>query len=205
MKRALLAGALLVPIGAFAQPAAPLARADVTLSAGAFTGRHPGDALDGPWAGTALADLTGGFYWTDHLKTEVAVGWTGEATAIGSELQPEFVYFFRRYENRLISLSQAYQFGRNAYVHPFVAGGIEVDRERYTIDRPIQSAYRAPGLIVTLPAQIETGRRTRVRPFATAGLKLYTSARMFFRTDLKAAVRHGIDQVAWKAGFGIDF
>jgi len=30
----------------------------------------------------------------------------------------------------MFSASQAYQFGRNAYIHPFAFAGVDVDRER---------------------------------------------------------------------------
>src|SRR6266540_5816799 len=64
---------------ALAQPPTPLARADVGASAGWFMAdRKPDNGCCHPFSAGLFKGATAGFYWTDHLKTEVEVASPGE-------------------------------------------------------------------------------------------------------------------------------
>ena len=44
----------------------------------------------------------------------------------------------------------------------------------------------------------------RTRPFVTTGFKAYISDRAFFRGDVKLDFGSRVEQVVWRAGFGVD-
>jgi hypothetical protein len=211
MRILVMALVLLSPGGVVAQSRPPVARADFTVATGAFGKRHEERPRDDRFTSTAVGELIGGLYWTDHLKTEMAVAWTGEASRFDQELLPgslaRLFYFENKYRSLVASAAQSYQFGRNAFFHPFVTAGIDVDRERYTKDRPAQSSFVGgpqPHTIV-IPASKTTETRVQTRPFAGVGFKGYLSRGGFFRTDLKVGFAGGVEQITWRAGFGADF
>jgi hypothetical protein len=200
-----LTAAAFIPVDGFAQPPAPLARGDVAASTGFIGTTHAEAPIYNRWANSGLGDISGGFYWTDHLKTEIDLLRAGEATAYGSERAGSpgsYVQLTHHYRSGVFAAGQSYQFGRNAFFHPFVTAGVSVDRERQSHERTVylSSAGRA-----VLPTEIRTETRVRARPFVATGFKAYFSERGFFRTDLKLDIQSGVEQVAWKAGFGVDF
>jgi hypothetical protein len=199
-----------IPTAVAAQPS-PVARFDVTPMAGAFaTSERDDDAWD-DWAESWLAEIHAGIYWTDHLKTELAIGATTDGTTRGvQEIIPVTgrAQFRQIYRHVLISASQSYQFGRNALFHPFLAAGLVVDRERHTFDRPGQNlyvSYGPPSRTVWVPPVLQTSTRWQAVPFVAGGFKGYLSERAFFRTDLQFGLKSAGGHVAWKAGFGSDF
>ena len=164
------------------------------------------------WHLTGVVGAAGGWYWTDHNKTEIEFGAGTEATAyrgrrvvIDGHLTNEFVE--SQYSQRLLSLSQQYQFFRNAWFHPYVGAGATVTFER-AIDRtdPIivyTDAWRTGRVL--RPEQLD-GPHTdvTVTPFVTTGFKAYLTPRGFFRTDLRVAMRGGVEDVLLRFGFGVD-
>ena len=155
------------------------------------------------WSSGLFKGLQGGYYWTDHLKTELEVAATGETevysySTLAPGPLPSYVSEHHSYRGVLVSAAQAYQFGRNAFFHPFLGAGFDVLRERDVVERMTSS----PGSVTTSAV---TQTRLQARPFVMGGFKAYCSERVFFRTDLKAAYRNGFDQITWKLGFGIDF
>jgi hypothetical protein len=88
-----------------------------------------------------------------------------------------------------------------------VTAGIDVDRERHTKDRPLQTTFGGgpPAQTIVIPALKTTETRLQTRPFAGVGFKGYLSRRGFFRTDLKVGFAGGVHQLTWRAGFGADF
>jgi hypothetical protein len=192
----------------------PLSRFDVAASIGSFSRNQAELSEWGEWANSLFRGFSGGIYWTDNLKTELDIAWSGEGEAYGTEaVQVSGVSFTQlyvehRYRSFNISAGQVYQFRRNALFHPFVTGGVDIDRERHEIERPPQPVYFGPGpppRTLALPAQIRTETNVRVRPFAATGFKAYFSERGFFRTELKMNFTERVDQVVWKLGVGVDF
>jgi hypothetical protein len=203
-------------------PPSPLARADFTATIGSFSARRA-DAPDyDPWTHSRFAGIGAGYYWTDHLKTEIELSSGGRARTYGTEPAgvPESplssIHLEHVYRSLAVSVAQSYQFGRNAYFHPFVAAGLDVERVRHEIDRPAQTVLVYPGRGLTPPSFIVAGRievpaltrsetAVTAAPYAAAGFKAYFTERSFFRTDLKVSARSRIDRVIWRAGFGVDF
>jgi len=197
------------PIAAPAQTArVPLSRADVTVSIGAFGANH--DVAGEPccnrnWSSSFFKGFGAGYYWTDHLKTEVEAAWPGATEAYGyfntrlADGTQAFTYEEHSFRAFKVSAGQFYQFGRNSFFHPFIGGGIEITRERDENERRTQT----PRELVA--AEVSDSTTVRGRPFVATGFKTYFSDRAFFRGELKIDVGGRIDQMVWKAGFGVDF
>jgi len=170
---------------------------------------HYNDWLNDIFYGGAGA----GWYWTDHLKTQVDFGagtraqqyryrqvtTNGAITYEASRL---------RLRQQSVSIGQHYQFFRNQWFHPHVGAGVELARETTTEEYdPIvvfDNATRTSRTIV--PARTEGPEHDFIaRPFVEGGLKAYITRRAFFTTDMRMMFRPGIDEVLFRAGFGFDF
>lgn len=213
----LLAAAVLVaslPSAAAAQAPAALPRADAAgflswqLAAAGSAGPYGGDQ----WRGSLFGGVSAGWYWTQHLKTEIDFGASTTAEAWRGR---EVIFEGRRqfqgsrlsFSRRTLGISQQYQFLENAWFHPHVAAGVNMtwERRREEFDPVvIYEPTRPPQQV--LPGRVE-GPHTRVtaRPFIAGGFKAYITPRAFFRADLRIAFRNGIDETQSRAGFGIDF
>ena len=202
------------PEPAVAQGRAPLARADVT-GVVAILGVE-NDAVrpyvDNDWHSSFFGAVSGGWYWTDHLKTEVDFGAGTEsrvyrATPIAIGTSTNYVTTQSTVSQRTLGISQQFQFFRNVWFHPHLAAGVHVSWENITdeISPVVIYSPSAP------PRQVQPGRtegprtETTVRPFIGTGFKAYFNERGFFRTDIRFAFRSGLDEVLVRAGFGIDF
>jgi outer membrane protein W len=145
-----------------------------------------------------------GWYWNDHLKTEIEGGvssaaelWVYTPTVING--RNAAIYSTYRFSTSRLVIGQQYQFFRNVWFHPFVGAGLDLTWEH--IDR-IDEIASAP--LVRPDAH---PRRTEelVRPFATVGLKAYFTPRAFVRTDMKFTFDKGIDEALVRFGLGVDF
>ncbi len=200
----------------------PLARADIAASIGSFSAKRADAAEYNQWTHSLVGSVGGGYYWSDHLKTEIDVASAGRAEAYGSEPAgfPESplssIFLEHAYQSVAVSVGQSYQFRRNALFHPFVGAGVDIERRRHEIERPAQSVpiYARnplnPQIVsvtgqISIPALTRTETTVTVSPYAAAGFKAYFTERGFFRTDLKVSLRSGVDRVTWRAGFGADF
>ena len=154
-----------------------------------------------------------GWYWTDHLKTQVDFGAgtqghqyryrpivvSGQTAAVSSRLNVR---------QQGLSVAQHYQFFRNEMFHPHVGAGVEIARETTTEEySPIlvfDNVRRIP--LEIRPARTEgPDHRLIARPFAEAGFKAYVSQRAFFTGDTRIMLRKGVDEVLFRFGFGVDF
>ncbi|HET7694972.1 MAG TPA: hypothetical protein VFK57_04635 [Vicinamibacterales bacterium] len=172
------------------------------------------DRPDHNWVHAILfGGAGGGWYWTDHLKTQVDVG-------VGT---PAHQYRYRsrtingsptseisrvRITRPSVSLSQQYQFFRNQWFHPRLGIGIDIARETRTEHYdPIWGFDPVSRVTRELaPARKEGPEHsTVVRPFGELGFKAYMTRRAFFTGDMRLMVRGGIDQALFRAGFGVDF
>jgi outer membrane protein with beta-barrel domain len=210
-----LAGfAALHPSPALGQTRSPLARADVTGVVAVLGVENDAVApyVDDDWHSSFFGGLAAGWYWTDNLKTELDFGAGTESqvyrsTPITIGGRSTYVSTQSTISQRTLGVSQQYQFFRNDWFHPHVAGGVNVSWEDITDEISPVVIYdpAAP------PRQVEPGRRagprteTTVRPFIGTGFKAYFNQRGFFRTDIRFAFRSGLDEVLVRAGFGIDF
>ncbi|HYT74795.1 MAG TPA: hypothetical protein VEL79_08620 [Vicinamibacterales bacterium] len=201
-----------------AAPAARLVRSDAHAVVGWQNLRHdsPSDYLgpDNNWLNAILYGGGGtGWYWTDHLKTQVDIG----AGTKGSQ------YHYRQFSvngstayesSRLriretnVAVSQQYQFFRNQWFHPHVGAGLdlahETTREEYADVVVYDATSRTTRLIA--PAHTEGPfHRIIARPFGEVGFKAYMSRRAFCVGDTRLRFQHGIDEVRFRIGLGVDF
>lgn len=168
------------------------------------------------WDNTLVGGISAGWYWTDHVKTEIEVGGASEAQGFGNEIavrNGRIVSQFRqtRTRRKIVSVAQHYQFGRNVWFHPHVATGAAVAfDERTEYYDPIFDFFdpnRSSNDPVE-PARVEgPSRVTTFRPFFSVGAKAYVTPRAFVRSDLRVAgtTGRGIDEVMARFGFGFDF
>lgn len=201
--------ALLSVSPALAQSNRKITQADVTGSIGwlnADKSELSQERYSNDWYNRSLyGGLAAGWYWTDHLKTEIDVGVSSRARLSvynvdfpgGSPVSRNSTY---RFGTTRVAIGQHYQFFRNAWVHPFVGAGVDVTWEQ--TDRtdevyPIQIS----------PREVVYPRKSDVmtRPFATAGIKGYFTDRAFIRTDLKLVFDRSIDEALFRFGIGVDF
>lgn len=166
------------------------------------------------WAnGIFYGGAGAGWYWNDHLKTQLDVG----AGTTGRHYQYRLVTVAgqstseasrRSIQKTSVAVSQQYQFFKNQWFHPHVAAGLDIARETTTTEFQPVHVYDP---VTRTSRQISTFRtegplhRTIVRPFAEAGLKAYMTRRAFFTTDTRMMFRDGLDEVLFRVGFGVDF
>ena len=165
------------------------------------------------WQGSLLVALSGGHYWTDHLKTEFDAGWNGGRLddvyeTIERQGSHTYALWDYRADDIRIGVSQLYQFGRNAWIHPYVGVGADIVRRQTALDRAAQSRtvfLQNRTIPVNIPAASE--RKTTVFAHAVlkSGLKMYVTEKAFFNTELKFGLRRDVDHLVWKLGMGVDF
>jgi hypothetical protein len=210
--------ALLVAASVSAQTVRPepVARADVL---GAFgwlnvnrADLQPYDDWGNDWV-NEIALIGGGFgwYWTDHLKTEIDGGVSSAATQYGPSVilvagRPQYGYSRYTFSSRQLAISQQYQFFRNVWFHPHLSVGVDLTWEKTSREDEAVYAYdpntRQP---VAERRTFPTDTDLRALPFAEAGFKAYMTERSFFRTDMRLSFSGGIERVLFRFGFGADF
>jgi hypothetical protein len=212
---------LLIPTGVAAQSAssdaaAALKHFDAAAYVAWFGGNRGGVGGDTyrDWYSTLLGSAGVGYYWTEHLKTEVELAVTGRENLVSSENQrldtfaTRYVYRDHNYQVRTLSIVQSYQFLHNAWVHPFLGAGLDLDWEERTVDGRVQIIRSSPGGVAGFSSEpLPREARTLLIPrgVVVAGFKGYLVRHGFFRMDLRASLAKGLDQVAWRFGFGWDF
>src|SRR5215212_5575527 len=155
-------------------PPSPLQRGDAAAFVGWLNAQKPGTLdLQSDWYHRAIyGGGAAGWYWTDHLRTEIEVGaskssrlWTYRNVVIDNV--PTFSGARLTVGTRRVAIAQQYQFFRNVWFHPHVGAGVEVSWETVRGQAEPILVYTSPGPPRQLrPAQevdADTGRR--VRPF----------------------------------------
>ena len=210
-----LAAALSLCPAAAAQTPVPPSRADVHAVIGwqnlhkEQPADHYNDWLNAIFYGGAGA----GWYWTTHLKTQVDVG-AGTSDDQFRYRQfllngaPAFESSRVSVRQSAVTIQQQYQFFDNQWFHPRVGAGVELARET-TIERydPVfltDNVTHIPRQF--LPARTEgPDHRFIARGVGEIGFKAYMTRRSFFTGDMRLTFRDRIDQVLFRAGFGVDF
>ena len=175
---------------------------------------NPFDRPDHNWAHAILYGGAGvGWYWTEHLKTQLDIGggtptrhYLYRALTINGFQASEISRV--RVTRPSLAISQQYQFFRNEWFHPRLGIGLDLARETRTQHFDPVFGYDSVSRISRQLAPARTEGPTRrfvARPFAEAGFKAYMTRRAFFNADARLMVHGGIDQVLFRAGFGVDF
>jgi hypothetical protein len=151
-----------------------------------------------------------GRYWTTHVKTSLSVGLSPrfndyENGVVIVNGVSRFVSNERTARATTIAPSVTYQFFENAFMHPYVTGGVRVS----AIDeRRFRAARNYPPGATPDPVSPPEERRTIVlaRPFVSAGMKSYINEQAFVRSEALVALgAKGITQVTLHLGVGVDF
>jgi hypothetical protein len=202
----------ITPVWAIAQTAVTLPANDTTVSVG-WAGADHQIHDERHWHGNLLVGISSGHYWTDHLKTEVEASWNSPRThQVYENIEAPGGYTYALSDYRAfdvrVGVAQLYQFGRNAWVHPYLGIGADVVRRESSLERSPQSrtVFLADR---NSPVVIAAASERKITVFAQAilktGLKMYISEKAFLNTELKFGVRHDVDHVVWKIGMGMDF
>jgi hypothetical protein len=206
-----------VVAGGQESPRVPLVRGDVHVVIGwqnLHKEQQPEQRYGNDWLNRIFYGGAGaGWYWTEHLKTQVDFGAgtegrqyryepilvNGQTTGSSSRVSVR---------QQSLAVAQHYQFFRNQWFHPHVGAGVDIAREITTEDYdPVlffDSVARVSRQIA--PARTEgPEHRTIARPFAEAGFKAYMTRRAFCTGDTRVMVRKGLDEVLFRFGIGVDF
>jgi len=193
--------------------AQPLTRADFTAVLAWLNANKSGLSDYNNWYNrSAYGGASVGWFWTDHLKTELDIGASSPAELYASkalEIGGVHTYTNSEYQfsTRRIAVSQHYQFLHNVWVHPHAGLGLDVTWER---------TEREDAPVFTYDVQARTNRllrpaftapvTTRVlyRPFAEIGFKAYMSRTVFFRSDMRMVFHSRVDEVLFRFGVGVD-
>jgi hypothetical protein len=197
-----------------AKPAIP--RRDVVFTAGWLNGNKSelsGEGSNDWYNGGFYGGATAGWYWTDHVKTEVEVGttntpelYTYRPLTVGNV--QNFVASEFSFRTTRLAVGQQIQFYRNAWFHPHLTGGVDLLWE--TTTEHVDAIFTFDQVTRTtrqVRPEEDRGPDTRfhVRPFAEGGFKAYMTPKTFFRTDLRLTFHDGVDQALVRFGFGVDF
>jgi hypothetical protein len=223
---------LLAPNAAGAQgtapPPTPLKTYDLTAYIGNY---NTGDERQqDPFYGyyerrlnRALGSAGFGFYWTEHVKTEVELGTTNTAETSGYRLVdvPGFpgarAYTREEVRATVLTVAQSYQFFHNAWFHPFLTAGVDVGWERTRSEQPSQPYYPpiifTPGPVTPTPprpVQLPAGptqdsSEVTARAFGGGGFKAYFTRSAFFRADFRVGGGGDGSSKHARIGFGFDF
>lgn len=209
---ALFGVAFIISSPAAAQPKEPVARVDVSGTIGWLLVDKDGETYADHWHSSLYGGFGGGYYWTDHLKTEIDFGVGEEAGSYGGRRfdyngLPGVVGVESRFSRQTLGIGQHYQFFRNQWFHPHIGAGVLVVWEEIeeTLDSAIVYEPNRPPRVVA-PARIEPRRTEQsAKAFVASGFKGYLNQRTFFRMDVRVAFDKGVDETLLRIGFGIDF
>jgi hypothetical protein len=191
----------------------PLARGDVTGTIGWIAVNTTGLESYRNWHGQGFFAAGAGWYWTDHLKTDVEIGTsttteTYSAVPIDVGGQRQFAPSYVRFGSARVALVQRYQFGRNQWFHPTLGGGVDIVRERYSRrDEPFYAydqVTRQSRLLRTAVRHPEE-HETAVHALAVGGFKAYVTPRAFFLADMRVTFASRAEDILFRVGFGVDF
>jgi hypothetical protein len=214
--KALLLATLLAqsPAVPAAIPPGPVMRGDVHAVMG-WQSLRDHEAVDryNDWLNDIFYGAAGvGWYWNDHLKTQVdfGAGTRGETYRFEQLIAngvPTYESAQVHVQQTNFGIGQQYQFFRNRWFHPQVGGGVDVARRsarsEYLPVTVFDNVTRTVRIIV--PGRTEENTEVIVRPFVETGFKAYMTRKTFFTSDARVLFKSGFDEVLFRFGFGVDF
>jgi hypothetical protein len=195
-------------------PASDIVRPDLAGSIGWLHANKSSLDSYNDWYNRGLQGaVTLGWYWSTHVKTEVEASASTRGDFYASRTIsingfPAHVFSEYSFVTRRITVGQQYQFGENAWFHPHLGAGLDLNWE--TVSRRDQEvvlynpATRQHGGIV---APVERPEETdlHVRPYVSAGFKAYVTPRAFVRSDTRLVLGKRLEDVVVRFGVGVDF
>lgn len=163
------------------------------------------------WVSSFQIAASGGWHWTDNLKSEVDFGAGTDSRLLHAEPvsiagRSTYQTIESRFKQRTIGVSQQYQFFHNVWFHPHVAAGVNLTWQRQRDDPGPIYIYDPTGTSRFEAPKASTERTTWVAsPFIAIGYKAYVSERAFFRNDFRMAFRSNPEGTVLRLGFGVDF
>ena len=198
---------------ASAQDRRLLARGDVAGTAGWIAVNKTAIDTYNDWHGQGFFTLGAGWYWTNHLKTDVEIAATTAtetygATAVYIGGQRQFAPSFIRFSSKRVALIQRYQFGRNQWFHPSLGAGVDIVRESYSRrEDPIfvYDQITRQSRLLREAIQHADEDDTEARALLVGGFKAYLTPRTFFLGDMRVTFASRAEDVLVRIGFGVDF
>ena len=201
-----------------AQTVPEIPRWDVNLNAGVF-GHRPaeGDHSGDNWYNEGRYAASIGYYWTEHLKTELEFAHSPEGELYFQELARvpgtgafHSVYGHSFHRLQQTSVRMVWQFGDNTWVHPYVNGGFMLDADRQRRHSPLTYSY--PGDPRTVPPilvqpEIKSGPDVVYRSGVSlgAGSKFYVSPQAYINTGVQWTYARPAKTITFFTGFGWEF
>lgn len=193
-------------------------RWDVNVNAGIF-GHRPaqgGQSYDN-WYSEGRYAASVGYYWTQHLKTELEFARSPEGDRHVQELarvpgtsafHPVHGQSFHRLQQT--ALRMVWQFGDNAWVHPYVNGGVVLDADRQRRHLPVTYTY--PGDPRTVPPILvrpgmDTAPDTVYRTGVSigGGSKFYVAPQAYLNTGALWTYARPAKTITFYTGIGWEF
>ena len=176
----------------------------------------PGDnasTYNDEWYGEGRYAGSIAYYWTRNLKTEFEHHWSGEGGRYHLEHVringvPHTASTETFHQLQQSALRVVWQFGDNAWVHPYLSAGAVLDIERQHSHSPAIFQVNSRGEHVVLRKEVSSGPRTELRGGWTigGGAKFYMTEKTFFNTAaIGTFSMPKAKTVSLIAGFGIDF
>jgi hypothetical protein len=205
-----------------AQPSAAIPKWDVGASIGFFQAA-PGETeteYSDDWYSEGRYAVSIGRYWTNHLKTEFEVATTGEGSRYAQRyaltvpgVPPYYSYpVTEYYQLHQLSGRLIWQFFDNAWVHPYVFGGVSLDIERTHAHVPEHYFYSGGGpntppnrILVTSLRETPPETLHRAGLVLGVGTKIYMTRRAYFNTAVITSHAKPTRTVSLIGGFGVDF
>ena len=205
---------------------AELARWDFNVSAGFFENRpfEVSDPFSGDdWYGEGRYSASIGYYWTEHVKTELEFAHTGEGrrwtqeiiTIPGTSIRhPIGTEVFHRPQQT--SARAVWQFNENTWVHPYLNAGVVFDAERRTWQSPAQFYYPpyTPNAPTTVRPPVlvrpEIARGSKVMEYRAGitvggGSKFYMSPNTYLNAGMQVTYAKPAITASVLVGIGVDF
>jgi hypothetical protein len=203
----------------FPAPSVELKKNDIFIAAVQSSEKEAGQAPFTQWLGSNGVSVTAGHSWTDHVRMDVTLTLPAPASAnaildTGPDSQGTFVYRDDYWTVRRTTLAVAgvYQFRHNAWVHPYMAGGVDISVERWSGQEHKQTFVRTldGSVIVNIRTSdtlvpLAPSRHTMVLPVGILGVKVYLTQRWYSRGEICVLGAGGFDRVVWRGGVGFDF
>lgn len=102
--------------------------------------------------------------------------------------------------------TQIYELLSNAWLTPYVGGGVEVSRvARATYIQAFSLVGPTGPGIPEPPESLKPGSGVIIRPLVAVGFKAYLSRTAFFRTDSRLTLEPRVEHYLLRFGCGVDF
>jgi len=208
---------LTLAVSAHAQGAAPAPRWDVAGSIGSFASNpEPIRPYGSDWYHEARFAASVGRYWTSHFKTELEFATTTEGSRFSNRNAPipgvpsYYPISVQEYfQLNQLSVRAVWQFFDNAWVHPYMFGGVTFDAQRQETLIPEQFFYpdpRSPSTRIPVTPPIQQQETAHLfGTTAGAGAKVYLTKNAFFNGAVVASYTQPRRTVSFTGGFGLDF